>query len=71
MQGLAIMGHGVVGSGVAELFFMNQKSIEQRAGQSMELRHVLDLREFPGLPYSDVFTKDFNDILNEKYLFAP
>ena len=65
MQGLAIMGHGVVGSGVAELFFMNKKSIEQRAGSEMELRHVLDLREFPGLPYSDVFTKDFNDILND------
>ena len=65
VQGLAIMGHGVVGSGVAELFFMNQKSIEQRAGHPMELRHVLDLREFPGLPYSDVFTKDFNDILND------
>ncbi len=65
MQGLAIMGHGVVGSGVAELFFMNQKSIEQRAGSQMELRHVLDLREFPGLPYSDKFTKDFNDILND------
>lgn len=65
MQGLAIMGHGVVGSGVAELFFMNQQSIEQRAGSKMELRHVLDLREFPGLPYSDKFTKDFNDILND------
>ncbi|MBR3844346.1 MAG: homoserine dehydrogenase [Clostridia bacterium] len=65
MQGLAIMGHGVVGSGVAELFFKNQKSIENRAGQEMELRHVLDLREFPGLPYSDKFTKDFNDILSD------
>ncbi len=65
MQGLAIMGHGVVGSGVAELFFQNRKSIEQRAGTQMELRHVLDLREFPGLPYSDTFTKNFNDILND------
>ncbi len=65
MQGLAVMGHGVVGSGVVELFYMNRESIEARAGDKMELRHVLDLREFPELAYSDKFTKDFNDILND------
>ncbi len=65
MQGFAVMGHGVVGSGVVELFYMNQKSIQERAGEEMELRHVLDLREFPGLTYSDKFTTDFNDILND------
>ncbi len=65
MQGLAVMGHGVVGSGVVELFYMNRESIEARAGEKLELRHVLDLREFPGLAYSDKFTTDFNDILND------
>lgn len=65
MQGIAVMGHGVVGSGVVELFFKNQKSIQERAGEEMELRHVLDLREFPGLSYSDRFTTNFQDILND------
>ena len=65
MQGLAVMGHGVVGSGVVELFYKNRESIQARAGEEMELRHVLDLREFPGLAYSDKFTTDFNDILND------
>ncbi|MBQ6819370.1 MAG: homoserine dehydrogenase [Clostridia bacterium] len=65
MQGLAVMGHGVVGSGVVELFYMNRDSIEARAGESLELKHVLDLREFPGLAYSDKFTTDFNDILSD------
>jgi homoserine dehydrogenase len=65
MQGLAVMGHGVVGSGVVELFLKNRESIQSRAGEEMELRHVLDLREFPGLSYSDKFTTDFNDILND------
>ncbi len=65
MQGLAIMGHGVVGSGVAELFFKNRASIQARAGEALELRHVLDLRDFADLPYSDVFTKDFEQILND------
>ncbi|MBR4868966.1 MAG: homoserine dehydrogenase, partial [Clostridia bacterium] len=65
MQGLAVMGHGVVGSGVVELFYMNREKIEARAGETLELKHVLDLRAFPGLAYSDKFTTDFNDILND------
>lgn len=65
MQGIAVMGHGVVGSGVVELFFKNQTSIQERAGEAMELRRVLDLRAFPGLPYSDKFTTDFEDIVND------
>ncbi len=65
MQGIAIMGHGVVGSGVAELFFQNRDRIERGAGEPLELRHVLDLRAFPNLAYSDVFTTQFEDILND------
>lgn len=61
----AVLGHGVVGSGVVELFYKNQKSIEKRAGTEMELKYILDLRDFPDTPYADKFTKDFNDILND------
>ncbi|MCR5601078.1 MAG: homoserine dehydrogenase [Ruminococcus sp.] len=61
----AVLGHGVVGSGVVELFYKNKKSIEKRAGTEMDIKYILDLREFPDSPYADKFTKDFNDILND------
>ncbi|MBC8569456.1 homoserine dehydrogenase [Zongyangia hominis] len=62
---IALMGHGVVGSGVAEVFYKNRKSIEKRAGQEMEIKYILDLRDFPGLAYSDKFIKDFETIVND------
>ncbi len=61
----AVLGHGVVGSGVVELFYKNKKSIEKRAGTEMDIKYILDLRDFPDFPYQDKFTKDFNDILND------
>ncbi|MBQ9899000.1 MAG: homoserine dehydrogenase [Ruminococcus sp.] len=61
----AVLGHGVVGSGVVELFYKNRKSIEKRAGTEMDIKYILDLRDFPDSPYQDKFTKDFNDILND------
>ena len=65
MAKAAVLGHGVVGSGVVEVMQKNKAVIEKKAGQSMEVKRILDLREFPGLPYSDKFTKDFQDILND------
>ena len=66
MAKVAVLGHGVVGSGVVEVMEKNKAVIEKKAGQSMEVKRILDLREFPGLPYSDKFTKDFQDILNDE-----
>lgn len=61
----AVLGHGVVGSGVVELFYKNKKSIEKKAGTEMDIKYILDLRDFPDFPYCDKFTKDFNDIIND------
>lgn len=61
----AVLGYGVVGSGVVELFYKNKKSIEKRAGKEMEIKYILDLRDFPDSPYRDKLTKDFNDIVND------
>ena len=61
----AVLGHGVVGSGVVELFYKNRKSIEKRAGAEMDIKYILDLRDFPDSPYADKFTKNFDDILND------
>lgn len=62
---LAVLGHGVVGSGVVELFYKNKANIEKRAGKELDIKYILDLRDFPDSPYKTKFTKDFNDILND------
>ena len=64
---VSVMGHGVVGSGVVEVLMTNGKTIADRYGfDEVEICHILDLREFPDLPYSRKFTKDFNDILSDE-----
>ena len=52
MINVAILGHGVVGSGVAEVLRRNAASIAHKAGQEIAIRRILDLREFPDLPYA-------------------
>lgn len=61
----AIMGYGTVGSGVYEVIRTNQKSINKKVGQELQIKYVLDLREFPGDPVMDVLTHDFEDIIQD------
>lgn len=63
---IAIMGYGVVGSGVAEVLKKNHASIVKKSTQDeLELVRILDLRDFPGDENEKLFTKDFNDILTD------
>lgn len=63
---VAVMGYGTVGSGVVEVIETHSDSIPKKIGGStLEVAHILDLRDFPGDPHEDIFTKDFNDILND------
>ena len=66
MISLAILGHGVVGSGVAEILLGNADGVAAKAGDSLCLKRILDLRAFPDLPYADRFTTDFQDILQDE-----
>lgn len=65
MADIAVLGHGVVGSGVLEVLLTHTDSITRRAKEEIKVRHILDLREFPELPYAGRFTKDFNTVLND------
>lgn len=65
MVKIAVMGHGVVGSGVVEVLTKNSNGIERRAKEGIEVKYILDLRDFPELPYADKFVKDINVILND------
>ena len=63
---VAVMGFGTVGSGVAELLDKNHDSIVKKSMQdSLELKYILDIRDFPDSPYKDKLIKDFNIILND------
>lgn len=65
MINVAIMGHGVVGSGVAEILINHSDRIAQKAHTEVNVKYILDLRDFPDLSYSEKFIKDFNTILND------
>ena len=65
MAQIAILGHGVVGSGVAEVLRTHEGSIARRAKEEVSIKRILDLREFPELPYASIFTKDFDAILHD------
>ncbi len=59
------MGYGTVGAGVFKVLTMNREVITGRVGEEIRVKYVLDLREFPGDPVTEVLTHDFNDILND------
>ncbi len=61
----AIMGYGTIGSGVAETLKINRESIAKRAGEEIEIRYVLDLRDFPGDPMQEKVVHDVNCIVND------
>ena len=62
----AVMGYGTIGSGVAEILDQNKAEVAKSAGQEVELKYVLDLREFPGDPVQDVLVHDVNTILDDE-----
>ncbi len=66
MANVAIMGYGTVGSGVYEILKTNSKSITRRArGEEINIKRILDIRDFPEHPEKELFTKDFDDILHD------
>lgn len=62
---IAVLGYGTVGSGVVEVFRVNQDTINKNVGEEVEIKYVLDLREFPGDPVEKVLVHDFNQIVND------
>ncbi|MEE0872043.1 MAG: homoserine dehydrogenase [Ruminococcus sp.] len=66
MVSVAIMGHGVVGSGVAEILLTHKQKLFASLGEEIHIKKVLDLREFPDSPIADRFTKDFEEIINDR-----
>ena len=49
-----------------EITLVNGEQLKKRSGETIEVKRILDLRDFPGLSYSNLFTKDFQDIVNDE-----
>lgn len=65
MVDIAVMGYGTVGSGVVEVVNTNGARISQRIGDELNIKYVLDLKEFPGDPVQDKIVHDFETIVND------
>ena len=65
MVNIAVMGYGTVGSGVVEVINTNGERINQRIGDELNIKYVLDLREFPGDPVQKKLVHDFDTIVND------
>ena len=56
---IAVLGYGTIGSGVVEVLETNREHITQTAGQEIEVKYVLDLRDFPGDPIQEKIVHDY------------
>lgn len=66
MVNIAVLGYGTVGSGVVEVIQTNQEIVNKRAGQEINIKYVLDLREFEGDPIQKILVHDYDTILNDE-----
>ena len=62
---IAVLGYGVVGSGVVHVLDKNADRICQNAGQKIEVKYILDIRKFPDSPYISLFVNDFESIVDD------
>jgi homoserine dehydrogenase len=65
MVQIAVMGYGTVGSGVVEVLTKHADSIAARAKEQINIKYILDIRDFPGSPFESKFIKSFDTILND------
>lgn len=65
MINIAILGYGTIGSGVVEVLGLNGDSICKKCGQEINIKYILDLRDFPGSPIEDKIVHDYDIILND------
>ncbi|WP_461809757.1 homoserine dehydrogenase [Faecalimonas sp.] len=63
---VAVLGYGTVGSGVVEVLEKNRELIAERAGHTIEVKYVLDKKDFSGKPIENKITNDFERIVQDK-----
>ena len=66
MINVGVLGYGTVGSGVVELLDKNKDIIRKRTKEEINVKYILDIKDFKGDKYEYKIIKDFNLILNDK-----
>ncbi|MCD8148075.1 MAG: homoserine dehydrogenase [Clostridiales bacterium] len=66
MVKIAVLGYGTIGSGVVEVLEKNKDMITGRAGEEIEVKYILDLRDFPGDPHEDLVVHDYEIIRKDE-----
>ena len=59
MVHVAILGFGTVGGGVAEVLTNNAAVLSKKVGEEINLKYILDTRDFPGSPFESKLTHNF------------
>ena len=65
MAKIAILGFGTVGSGVYEVLCRNAAGVSHRAGEPVEVKYILDPKDFSDHPAAKLFIKNFDAILED------
>ena len=65
MKKIAVLGYGTVGSGVVELFEQNAGTIAKNVGEEIEVKYIVDIRDFSNDKNAAKFVKDFAIIEND------
>ena len=65
MASVAVLGYGTVGSGVVEVLQKNADEITRKSGVRIDVKYILDIREFPGDPNEKAIVHDFAVIEND------
>lgn len=65
MVNVAILGFGTVGSGVAEVIYKNNNHIAQKVADQINVKYILDIRDFPDSIFADRIVHDFSIIEND------
>lgn len=65
MAKICIVGFGCIGSGVYEIIRNNAKSIARKSGEEIDIKYIVDIRDFSDHSESGLFTKDFDKVLSD------
>jgi len=66
MVNIAVLGYGTVGRGTVDLIDENRKLIAEKIGEDIQVKYIVDLRDFAGDRNEKKLTKDYDDVLNDK-----
>ncbi len=65
MVKIAVIGFGNIGGGLVELVESHKDIIAKDCGTEVEIKYIVDIRDFTGHPLESKIVKDFNIVVND------